>query len=43
MKNSLCRKNIYFLKYIHSLPLKKRKKFIKHMASSSEIKSVLEI
>ena len=43
MKNSLCRKNIYFLKYIHSLPLKKRKNFIKHMASSSEIKSVLEI
>ena len=43
MKNSLCRKNIYFLKYIHSLPLKRKKKFIKYLASSSEIKSILEI
>ena len=43
MKNSLCRKNIHFLKYIHSLPFKKKKKLIKYIASSSEIKSILEI
>ena len=43
MKNSLCRKNIHFLKYIHSLPFKKRKKIIRYIASSSEIKSILEI
>ena len=43
MKNSLCHKNIHFLKYIHSLPFKKKKKIIKYLASSSEIKSILEI
>ena len=43
MKNSVCRRNIYFLKYIYSLPFKKRNKIIRYFASSSEIKSILEI
>ena len=43
MKNSVCRRNIYCLKYIYSLPFKKRNKIIRYIASSSEIKSILEI
>ena len=42
-KKSLCKKNIIFLSYIHSLPIKKRNKIIKLTASSSEINSVIEI
>ena len=42
-KNSLCKKNISFLTYIHKLPLSKRKKIITKFASKSEINSIIEI
>ena len=42
-KNSLCRNNINFLSYIHSLPIKKRNKIIKLTATPNEINSIIEI
>lgn len=40
---SACKKNIYFLKYIHSLPLKKRNNIIKKFCSNNELKAIIEI
>ena len=44
-KSSLCKKNIHFLSYIHSLAnnKKKRNKIIKHVSSGQEINSIIEL
>ena len=40
---SACKKNIYFLKYIHSIPIKKRNTLIKKYCSNNELKAIIEI
>ena len=42
-KSSLCKSNINFLTYMHSLPIKKRNKIIKLTATPNEINSIIEI
>ena len=42
-KVSLCKKNLNFLTYINSLPIKQRNKIIKLTATSNEINSIIEI
>ena len=40
---SACKKNIYFLKYIHNIPIKKRNILIKKYCSNNELKAIIEI
>ena len=40
---SFCKQNIDFLKYISSLPIKKRSKIISRVADENEINSLIEI
>ena len=40
---SYCKKNIYFLKYIHTIPVKQRNKIIKNICSKNELKAIIEI
>ena len=40
---SFCKQNINFLKYISSLPIKKRGKIISRVADENEINSLIEI
>ena len=42
-KSSLCKKNIAFLSYIHSLPVNKRNKVIRTIANKSELNAILEL
>ena len=42
-RKSLCEKNLQFLSYIHSLPVKKRNRIIKLTATQNEINSIVEI
>ena len=41
--DNLCKNNISFLKYLHSISNSKRKKLINSIASKKEIDSILEI
>ena len=42
-KQSLCKSNISFLKYLHSISKSKKNKLIKSFASKKEINAILEI
>ena len=40
---SLCKDNLQFLKYVHSLPKSRKNKFLKHVSNKNEIHSILEL
>ena len=41
--SSACKKNIFFLKYLQSVSIKKRNNIIKKLCSNNELKAIIEI